>query len=129
MALRRNTIIGNLADAITYVGTLQGDTGPILAVMKAIGSDDLDVVNFEVTPNMRRVTAMLRRGGMIAVRLVSVRRPHPNDRLSLQITVPANYRDYEVLYFGGLKPDGVAAVHKMRPQDVRSTARLIIPLE
>jgi hypothetical protein len=128
MALRRNTVLGTMPDAIAYVASRPGDTGPLLAVMKAIGSQ-IDIVNFEVAPSFQRVMGMLRTGGTVTIRLVTLRRSHPKDALCLRFAIPSNFRDYEVLYFGGVKPDGSAAIHGVRSRDIKNEKRMSIPLE
>jgi len=117
-----------MPDAINYVAARPGDREPLLAVMKAVESQ-IHIVNFEVTPNLKRFTGMLRTGGTVTIRLVPIGRPHGRGPLCMQITIPPNVRDFEVIYFGGLKPDGTAAVHVVRPRDVRSQKSLAVPLE
>ena len=130
MALRRNTVVGTMADAINYVAARASDPKslPLLAVMRAVGAQ-VDILNFEVTPSLNRFLGMLRTGGTVAIRLAAVTRLKGQGPLCMQITVPHNVGDFEVIYFGGLKPDGTVAVHAVRPRDVKKLKSLSVPLE
>ena len=130
MALRSYTRVGSMADAIAYAATLSGkNSKAMLAVMREIGSK-LDIVNFDVAPGLGRVNATLKTGGAVTIRLTAVRPSHPTAVPRLRVTIPENFSDYEILYFGGLKPDGGAAVHALRSRDTKGTQkRLAISLD
>jgi hypothetical protein len=117
-----------MADAIAHVATLPGDTRPLLTIMGAIGSK-VDIVNFEIAAGLKRVTAMLRTGGTVTIRMISVSRPRATEGLCLQFRIPSNFRDYEILYFGALRPDGGVAIHAIRSRDLKNEKRLTIPLD
>lgn len=118
-----------MAHAIAYVAARSNDGGSLLAVLKALESE-LDIVSFDVSSKLQRMTATFQNGKQASIRtIVPHRTAHGRGPLCLRIQIPAEYRDFETLYFGAVDATGRVFIHKVKSKEMRSPIRLTVACE